>query len=475
MAYVPPCPAGAPPARPRFKTVVFLDVDGVLHSLFGEDLFRDSCCSVLEHIVRLTGADIVLSSTWRTEVAKINVLNQVLQQWNIPTISDRTKELNTPREIEICEWLDRHPEVTRWIVIDDMDLDSAPTLHAMRLRGHFVRTCADIGLTWRDADIAVQLMRAQGSMPSAAATPVADASQPRVRMGLPLATVGVHSFVPAPASTAASTMLLPAPVQTASYVPPSALAQTASFVPAPAPAQVENHVPVPAPLQTSGHMLASGASQQVSCVSSPPPAQPTSYIPAVAAAQLASCVVPAAQLTMASFAVPSAKPSSASFAPPPQPVPSQQMSFMPQPVQPPSASYVPLQCSFGTAPSAAIASHVSSPLRPRQSRPLQQTWVRSGSPLRRAHQETHSYVPAWEPVGAAVATAPGKQVHVQGPKPAPAIFELPTPLRSGSRRFLPSPRIVPQLGSSCPVTPQMVSRVVAQTAPWVVNNGLEGR
>jgi len=143
------------------KSVVFLDVDGVLHSLFGDDLFVEGCCRALEHVLRATGAHTVLSSSWRSEESKVAMLNGVLQRRQLAPVMDRTPELGAPREAEICTWLDQHPEVTRWIAIDDMDLESSDTVHARRMRGRFVRTDCNTGLTHAQAERAIQLLQAQ--------------------------------------------------------------------------------------------------------------------------------------------------------------------------------------------------------------------------------------------------------------------------------------------------------------------------
>eukprot|EP00929_Paragymnodinium_shiwhaense_P117072 TRINITY_DN8723_c0_g1_i2.p1 TRINITY_DN8723_c0_g1~~TRINITY_DN8723_c0_g1_i2.p1 ORF type:complete len:370 (+),score=92.54 TRINITY_DN8723_c0_g1_i2:103-1212(+) len=154
---------GGPPP----DTVVFLDVDGVLHSLYGDDLFKPSSCAVFEKIVRQTGAAIVLSSTWRTQQRSVNMLNQFLCSRRLPQIVERTKDLSAamrrhvPREREICEWLDRHPEVKCWIAIDDMDLQSDDNEWARRLRGHFVHTSSNIGLIAHNGEQAIRLMAQQ--------------------------------------------------------------------------------------------------------------------------------------------------------------------------------------------------------------------------------------------------------------------------------------------------------------------------
>lgn len=154
-------------ARHPLEAVIFLDIDGVLHSLYGQDIFRESCCSLLQQIVRATRSVIVLSSTWRTQARSRTMVDNLLKRLRLPPIVDVTKDLSAmfhrhvPREVEVCEWLDRHPEVMRWIAIDDMDLASEPTEHAMRLRGHFVNTNPHTGLVPPDADLAIRLMQQQ--------------------------------------------------------------------------------------------------------------------------------------------------------------------------------------------------------------------------------------------------------------------------------------------------------------------------
>mmetsp|Transcript_51862 Transcript_51862/g.150934 ORF Transcript_51862/g.150934 Transcript_51862/m.150934 type:complete len:398 (+) Transcript_51862:67-1260(+) len=162
----------SPGGQAQWDTVVFLDVDGVLHSLYGEDLFRDSCCSTLARIVKAAKAVLVLSSTWRTEPGKVAILDAILQRWQVGAVVDKTKDLgDEPREVEICEWLDRHPEVGRWIAIDDMDLQASSTTAAARMHGHFVRTDAHTGLVAKDADSAIQLLLAQSAGPTPVSSP----------------------------------------------------------------------------------------------------------------------------------------------------------------------------------------------------------------------------------------------------------------------------------------------------------------
>lgn len=145
--------------------VVFLDVDGVLHSLHGRDLFVRRCMSILADIVKSTGASIVLSSTWRTKEEQVILLNQKLREYGMKNVKDRTPDFahggtrfHQAREEEICYWLDQHPEVDRWVVLDDLDLTGADTVAASRLRGHFVRTGSEIGLQLEHGVRAVEIL-----------------------------------------------------------------------------------------------------------------------------------------------------------------------------------------------------------------------------------------------------------------------------------------------------------------------------
>jgi hypothetical protein len=139
--------------RKENRPVVFLDVDGVLHSLHGQDFFVEECMQVLKRIMHGSGAYIVLSSTWRTRADQVVLLNRQLSHYGIDAVADQTKDFasgqqrfHRAREEEICEWLDRHPQVQHWVVLDDLDLVSADSKESARLRSHFVKTESEVGL-----------------------------------------------------------------------------------------------------------------------------------------------------------------------------------------------------------------------------------------------------------------------------------------------------------------------------------------
>mmetsp|Transcript_152859 Transcript_152859/g.488396 ORF Transcript_152859/g.488396 Transcript_152859/m.488396 type:complete len:686 (-) Transcript_152859:198-2255(-) len=282
-------------SRPsRRDAVVFLDVDGVLHSLFGDDLFVESCCAAFESVIRRTGASIVLSSTWRLEQAKVAMLNGVLQQRGISPVMDCTKELNTPREMEICEWLDRHPEVAHWVAIDDMDLEIRNSVHAWSMRGHFVRTDCDIGLTAALAEQAMAMLQASPCntwVPGGAAAP---GTTCRGARPVAVARMSGGSFVPTPATAASSSRSIPP--HAGSFVPPPVTAASScSYIPPQAKANA-SYTPLP-----------------VKAVATPCRLGSHSFLP-VSVPQGMSTAPPVAQVSSGSY-VPYPQTSRASFAP----------------------------------------------------------------------------------------------------------------------------------------------------------------
>lgn len=132
--------------------VLFLDIDGVLNSVrtaiasegFPHDFsqmerFDQTAIALVKKLCRIGGVQVVLSSTWRLSFSK----EEVSEALGIPVI-DKTKSLPGVRGVEIQEWLDRHPEVERYAILDDNSdmLDSQ--------RDNFVQTTGDDGLTLRE-------------------------------------------------------------------------------------------------------------------------------------------------------------------------------------------------------------------------------------------------------------------------------------------------------------------------------------
>jgi hypothetical protein len=102
--------------------IIFLDVDGVLNSWasLAHHIHLDSRCVILINtLLDITGAKLVLSSTWRmNERSRYSLFVGGLSEccfhddWRTPVFNDQ------PRGDEIADWLSRNT-VDQYIIIDD--------------------------------------------------------------------------------------------------------------------------------------------------------------------------------------------------------------------------------------------------------------------------------------------------------------------------------------------------------------------
>lgn len=132
--------------------VIFLDIDGVLNSMNFYDRLKaegvpasethyvldPKATDVLAKVVQSTGAWIVVSSTWRMHEKHMGYLTKHLQSFGL-SIADVTPHLNTERGDEIKAWLEKHPDVTAYAILDD-DSDMGD------LMPHLVQTSFQTGL-----------------------------------------------------------------------------------------------------------------------------------------------------------------------------------------------------------------------------------------------------------------------------------------------------------------------------------------
>jgi hypothetical protein len=144
------------------RTVIFLDVDGVLTSMrcngwYDFDLWA---VSFLRWACAKSGAMIVMSSAWRTIPEAKEWFTQVFDKhlhadW-------RTKEdfrTLATRSDEINEWLSRHPEVGDFVVIDD-------TAHGLeKHRPQLVLTDEEDGMLLRHMRAIKEKLRIHGELP----------------------------------------------------------------------------------------------------------------------------------------------------------------------------------------------------------------------------------------------------------------------------------------------------------------------
>ncbi|CAJ1008891.1 putative HAD domain in Swiss Army Knife RNA repair protein [Leishmania naiffi] len=194
------------------RYVVFLDIDGVLLPVpkftFGGGDLSGRCVQCLKRLVAALGGrekvTIVLSSTWRNHPAMVDRLNTFMQKEagdGIPIVAERTpngtvlvssvtyyaddlseQRLVRDRVDEVFRWLrthiTEHPEAIggRWFAIDDMKLDVEE-----RMRGHFLHTQTDVGMTDADVDTACAMIASLPSPEAAYAEAAAALADPALK------------------------------------------------------------------------------------------------------------------------------------------------------------------------------------------------------------------------------------------------------------------------------------------------------
>lgn len=108
--------------------ILFLDVDGVINSRdstnFKNNLWPvdDYMCYLVGKIQLYTDCSIVISSSWRHHPEAMDILKDKFNDV-IDKTPDLYDDLNAGKHIlrgdEIQAWLDNHPEVTRYAILDD--------------------------------------------------------------------------------------------------------------------------------------------------------------------------------------------------------------------------------------------------------------------------------------------------------------------------------------------------------------------
>lgn len=132
--------------------VLFLDIDGVVnstrtqvafgaypHTLKEQHLFDQAALSLIRRLCESAGIQIVLSSAWRVDYSA----REVAEAFDLPVI-DSTPCLCGPRGEEILFWLQQHPEVEQYAILDD-----TPDMRDDQ-EARFIQTNPEDGLTWRD-------------------------------------------------------------------------------------------------------------------------------------------------------------------------------------------------------------------------------------------------------------------------------------------------------------------------------------
>jgi hypothetical protein len=188
-----------PAPRPAMRAV-FLDIDGVMLP-FGSGCddesgrpgrFPDRCLKALDRVLIETGAEIVLSSTWRCAGGATAVLDEFAAfaerergrgregQSALGAVADEGQfrhitdpEMHLHRQWEIANWIEsaqsRGVLLEGWVALDDEELVSSHheegggdwnERYKELFAGRHVKTISHIGLTESQADIAIRALRA---------------------------------------------------------------------------------------------------------------------------------------------------------------------------------------------------------------------------------------------------------------------------------------------------------------------------
>lgn len=114
--------------------VLFLDIDGVCNSRkfaeAGNSLWNNTdpaAVKLVRRIIDETKCSVVLSSTWRMYPDSRKAVKEQVCDYIDCTIDMQAGEKRgvVERGLEVQEWLDRHPEVTHYAILDD-DADFLP-------------------------------------------------------------------------------------------------------------------------------------------------------------------------------------------------------------------------------------------------------------------------------------------------------------------------------------------------------------
>lgn len=134
--------------------VIFLDIDGVLNTNSNKEISNDKL-KLLSELVSKTGADVVLSSSWRNwwNNPKTNIPGSFITKWKNQFLDNNlsitlTTELECPKNLSIEKFIIQH-DVKCFAVLDDQNVFDK----------NIVQTNGDIGLTHFDCQKAALLLK----------------------------------------------------------------------------------------------------------------------------------------------------------------------------------------------------------------------------------------------------------------------------------------------------------------------------
>lgn len=149
--------------------VIFLDIDGVLNIEtyrenpevnYFENPISEVHMHLLAYLVKQTGAEVVLSSTWREywECGEKQsdpfgiYINNLFEKYGL-AIFDKTPEFRD-RDDEISEWLKLHEgQIENYVIIDDFDFEWSD-----KNEKHLIKTKDETGLDEETVARAIRIL-----------------------------------------------------------------------------------------------------------------------------------------------------------------------------------------------------------------------------------------------------------------------------------------------------------------------------
>jgi hypothetical protein len=155
--------------------IIFLDIDGVLNSqnyvLQIQELFDDPhnqmdpvAIDRLNYLTNQTGASIVVTSTWRIsfrdapEGIDIGIANCLKEHGVTGKVIGATIITDGDRADEIWDWLNNHPEIKQYVILDDDRLEMKRDNSDPILDLHFVQTAWLDGLQDKHVERAIEIL-----------------------------------------------------------------------------------------------------------------------------------------------------------------------------------------------------------------------------------------------------------------------------------------------------------------------------
>ena len=137
--------------------IIFLDFDGVIHSVNEKHTNEFNRISYIEHIVKNTNAKIVISSDWRF-VYTLDAIKKHLLPSLMDYIIDETPfiNINISRETEISLFLkETSHNIKNYVIIDDIKVCEKES----SMFSNFVRTNGHIGITEDDVNKIMRILQ----------------------------------------------------------------------------------------------------------------------------------------------------------------------------------------------------------------------------------------------------------------------------------------------------------------------------